>query len=70
MPSIAQKYLFVGSRAADFVAQWIQILAKAMVKGILGSFDSSPTSGQGRSLPGIVTGNLLLLFIQSRQLFS
>jgi hypothetical protein len=39
------------SRAADFVAPWIQILAKLTVKGILGGFDSSPTSEQCRSLP-------------------
>jgi hypothetical protein len=31
-----QNHLFVGSRAADFVAPWIQILAKLTVKGILG----------------------------------
>jgi len=55
--ALAQKYLFVGSRAADFVAPWIQILAKAMVKGILGGFDSCGIwrSQISRSLEGLKT---------------
>jgi hypothetical protein len=36
---IAQNHLFAGSRNADFVTSWIQVLATPMAKGILGSAD-------------------------------
>jgi hypothetical protein len=52
----ARNHLFVGSRTADFVAPWTQILAKAMVKGILGRLNGLRRSRRraAKSVPSLL----------------